>query len=35
MLSYIAVIASAFIVLGFIVLGLRLGLAKMFRVSTE
>ena len=35
MLTYIAVIAAAFIVLGFIVLGLRLGLAKMFRVSTE
>jgi len=35
MLTYIAVIAAAFIVLGFIVLGLRLGLAKVFRVSTE
>ena len=35
MLTYIAVIAAAFIVLGFIVLGLRLGLAKMFRVSSE
>ena len=35
MLTYIAVIAVAFIVLGFIVLGLRLGLAKLFRVSSE
>ena len=35
MLTYIAVIAAAFIVLGFLVLGLRLGLAKVFRVSTE
>ncbi|MDA9010362.1 Pr6Pr family membrane protein [Aquiluna sp.] len=35
MLTYIAVIAAAFIVLGFIVLGLRLALAKLFRVSSE
>ena len=35
MLTYIAVIAAAFIVLGFIVLRLRLALAKLFRVSSE
>ena len=35
MLTYIAVFAAAFIVLGFIVLGLRLALAKLFRVSSE
>ena len=35
MLTYIVIIAVAFIVLGFIVLGLRLGLAKLFRVSSE
>ena len=35
MLTYIAVIAVAFIVLGFIVLRLRLALAKLFRVSSE
>ena len=35
MLTYIVIIAVAFFVLGFIVLGLRLGLAKVFRVSSE
>ena len=35
MLTYIVIIAVAFIILGFIVLGLRLALAKVFRVSSE
>jgi hypothetical protein len=35
MLTYIVVIAVAFIVLGFIVLGLRLVIAKVLRTSSE
>jgi len=35
MLTYIVIIAVAFIVLGFIVLGLRLVIAKVLRTSSE